>query len=70
MGIILTGFIRCPCKKIHARGGMNRGSLCTCGRKLYNLAWDIIEPAERKPVDLMTVARAAAATLAKRRGMR
>ncbi len=70
MSIVLTGFIRCPCKKIHARGGMNRDSLCTCGRKLYNLAFDIIEPAERKPVDILAVARAAASALAKRQGNR
>lgn len=33
---IITGFFRCSCGKMHARGGMNIGSVCTCGRNLHS----------------------------------
>jgi hypothetical protein len=66
--MILTGFFRCPCGKVHTRGGVSYNSLCTCGRNLYNLAFNIIEPAERKRVDIRAVARECAVMLAKRQG--
>lgn len=33
--MIISGFFRCSCGKIHCYGGLNIGSLCVCGRKLY-----------------------------------
>lgn len=38
--VVLTGFIRCLCGKVHTRSGIGPNSLCTCGSNLYARAWD------------------------------
>lgn len=40
MTVYMTGFFRCICSKMHSRGGLNYGSMCTCGRKLWNQGTD------------------------------
>jgi hypothetical protein len=37
--MILKGFFKCPCGKIHTHGGLSPSSVCPqCGRELYTLA--------------------------------
>lgn len=37
--MILNGFFKCPCGKIHTHGGLTPSSVCPqCGRELYTLA--------------------------------
>jgi hypothetical protein len=38
--MIMSGFFRCLCGKIHARGGIGPNTTCTCGTNLYKKAWN------------------------------
>lgn len=60
--MILTGFFRCSCGKIHARAGVNIGSICVCGRKLRE------QSIELRPS--VIVAKGVVHALAKRQGLR
>jgi len=40
MSVQLNPWMRCDCKKIHLRSGISPNSLCTCGRRLWERAWE------------------------------
>lgn len=39
--VILFGFFRCECGKLHTYSCLSDASSCTCGRKLFRQALDV-----------------------------
>lgn len=71
--MILSGLFRCECGKLHSHGGINVGSLCTCGRNVRQQSINKT-PAPRKAVKpkretAIETARRCAAELAARQAL-